>query len=118
MRWERRTLRCKWVRLSCAPAEAQPLLSGQPVARGGGAHPKCAASGLQFPSSPSYGCFSAERRSLIAAHQQEQARAGPDDLGRTNTWVIADQVDYEEQDSAKSEEDAEDGTKDGSEWAS
>ena len=28
----------------------QPLLSGQPVVRGGGAHPKCAASGLQFPS--------------------------------------------------------------------
>ena len=36
-------------------------------------------------------------------------------LDGTNTWVIADQVDYEEQDSARSEEDAEDGTKDGSE---
>jgi hypothetical protein len=34
------------------PPETQLLLSGQPVARGGGAHPECAASGLQFPSSP------------------------------------------------------------------
>ena len=71
----------------------------------------CTVSVLTVPD----GCFSAECRSVIAAHQQEQPVPGRMTLDGTNTWVIADQVDYEEQDSARSEEDAEDGTKDGSE---
>jgi hypothetical protein len=45
--------------------------------RAAAAHPKCAASGLQFPSSPYLTCSRAECRPVIAAHQQEQPVAVP-----------------------------------------